>query len=193
MCIRDRYQRRVHGEFNSKLIKIDEDTQVKLQIWDTAGQESYKSIVRSFFRNSAAAFLVYNITQKDSFQNVESWLEEAREYSNSKLITILVGNQSDREDERQVNREEAEQFQKQNGINLFFETSAKDGSNVHDAFKEAAKMIFLSYMKEKMDGQTSGGSLNLKEMKGKRLDNGTAQPITKKEATSDKCLSLIHI
>eukprot|EP01015_Nassula_variabilis_P036609 TRINITY_DN948_c0_g1_i11.p2 TRINITY_DN948_c0_g1~~TRINITY_DN948_c0_g1_i11.p2 ORF type:complete len:189 (+),score=49.32 TRINITY_DN948_c0_g1_i11:66-632(+) len=187
MCIRDRYQRRVHGEFNSKLIKIDEDTQVKLQIWDTAGQESYKSIVRSFFRNSAAAFLVYNITQKDSFQNVESWLEEAREYSNSKLITILVGNQSDREDERQVNREEAEQFQKQNGINLFFETSAKDGSNVHDAFKEAAKMIFLSYMKEKMDGQTSGGSLNLKEMKGKRLDNGTAQPITKKEATSDKC------
>ena len=84
-------------EFGSKIIDLD-DKKIKLQIWDTAGQEVFKSITRSYYRGSIAAILVYDITNRQSFNNLNKWMEETKTYSNEKLTILLIGNKSDLED-----------------------------------------------------------------------------------------------
>lgn len=91
-------------------MQIDENTKIKLQIWDTAGQESFKAIVKSFYRNSSAVILVYNITDKNTFTNVSQWLSEAKENTLEDAVFVLVGTQKDREPERQVSYEEGAKF-----------------------------------------------------------------------------------
>lgn len=84
-------------EFGAKLVTINEDP-IKLQIWDTAGQETFKSITRSYYRSAAGALLVYDVTNRESFQNVHKWLEECREHGNPLMTIILIGNKVDLED-----------------------------------------------------------------------------------------------
>lgn len=127
-------------EFGARVITV-EDTQLKLQIWDTAGQESFRSITRSYYRGAAGALLVYDITRKDTFDHMLSWLEDARAHSNSDMSIILVGNKADLEHRREVARETGEAFAKQHGL-LFLETSAKDNVNVDEAFLSTAKAIY---------------------------------------------------
>jgi small GTP-binding protein len=92
-----RYEVTVGVEFGAKLVNINEDP-VKLQIWDTAGQETFKSITRSYYRSAAGALLVYDVTNRESFQNVHKWLEECREHGNPLMTIILIGNKVDLED-----------------------------------------------------------------------------------------------
>lgn len=101
---RQRHEITIGVEFGSKLMKV-KNTDLKLQIWDTAGQESFRSITRGYYRSAAAALLVYDITNVQSFKNVSKWLEEARMYGNPNLEVILVGNKSDLEAERKVSYE----------------------------------------------------------------------------------------
>merc|ERR1712063_189343 len=110
-------------EFGSRTITID-DNQIKLQIWDTAGQESFRSITRSYYRGAAGALLVYDITRRDTFNHVSRWLEEARSNGNPNMVVLLVGNKSDLDARRQVQRSEGEQFAEKHGL-IFLETSAK--------------------------------------------------------------------
>jgi len=133
-------------EFASKLVEIDSETNVNLQIWDTAGQESFRAIVRSFYRNATAVFLVYQINRKDTFKSLQGWLDEIRENSNQNIIIVLMGNQSDRVGEREVSFEEGEAFMKENRLHFFFETSALDGSKVDTAFQAASRLIFVNYI-----------------------------------------------
>jgi len=135
-------------EFASKSVEIDPETIIKLQIWDTAGQESFRSIVRSFYRSSTAAFLVYQVNKKESFESLQSWLEEIRDNASENIVIVLMGNQCDLEQQRQVTYEEGEKFMKDNDLHFFFETSAANGNNVDKAFNEAAKLIFLRYIGE---------------------------------------------
>ena len=81
-------------EFGSKVISVN-DKQVKLQIWDTAGQETFKSITRSYYRGSIGVVLVYDITNRDSFSNISKWLDETKSYANDKVVIMLVGNKTD--------------------------------------------------------------------------------------------------
>ena len=85
-------------EFGTKILTSNSGLGIKLQIWDTAGQEAFKSITRSYYRNSAGAVLMYDITNKSSFSNVAKWLEEARVNGNREMMIALVGNKSDLED-----------------------------------------------------------------------------------------------
>ncbi|CAD8084579.1 unnamed protein product [Paramecium sonneborni] len=117
-------------EFSSKTVEIDLNTKIKLQIWDTAGQESFRSIVRSFYRNVTAVFLVYNITKRDTLEKLDGWLKEAKENASPNIVTVLVGAQNDLEEQRQVSYDEGKSFIDEKGINLFFETSAKNNQNV---------------------------------------------------------------
>jgi small GTP-binding protein len=112
------------------MMQID-NRPVKLQIWDTAGQESFRAITRSYYRNTAGVLLVYDITRRETFQYLESWLDECVENSDQNLTIVLVGNKCDLEDERAISVEEGQHFADQHGL-LFIETSAKTSVNVEE-------------------------------------------------------------
>ena len=128
-------------EFGARMISIpDDNTQVKLQIWDTAGQESFRSITRSYYRGAAGALLVYDITRRESFQHLGRWLEEAKSHAHPNMVILLIGNKNDLEHRRAVSTEEGKAFADANGL-LFLETSAKTAFNVEQAFLQTAEQI----------------------------------------------------
>ena len=127
-------------EFGARTIQINEKN-IKLQIWDTAGQESFKSITRSYYRGAAGALLVYDITRRDTFTHLTRWLEEVRQNGNPDMTIMLIGNKSDLDTRRQVSTEEGERFAKEHGL-IFMETSAKTAYNVEESFLQTSTMIY---------------------------------------------------
>ncbi|KAA1469309.1 ras-domain-containing protein [Dentipellis sp. KUC8613] len=133
-------------EFGSKLITIPEENKVvKLQCWDTAGTESFRSITRSYYRGAAGCLLVYDVTSRQSFLNARTWLADVRAHADPHLTCILVGNKvdlctPDEPAKRQVTTDEAEMWAKEEGL-LFVEASAKSGENVEAAFEAACRDI----------------------------------------------------
>lgn len=126
-------------EFGARMINID-SKQIKLQIWDTAGQESFRSITRSYYRGAAGALLVYDITRRDTFSHLASWLEDARQHANPSMTIMLIGNKSDLSHKREVSTEEGERFAAEHGL-IFLETSARTDTNVDEAFINTARRI----------------------------------------------------
>ncbi|KAF4385851.1 hypothetical protein F8388_010407 [Cannabis sativa] len=117
-------------EFGARMVTID-GRPIKLQIWDTAGQESFRSITRSYYRGAAGALLVYDITRRETFNHLANWLEDARQHANPNMTIMLIGNKSDLAHRRAVSKEEGEQFAKENGL-LFLEASARTAQNVEE-------------------------------------------------------------
>ena len=111
-----------------------------MQIWDTAGQERFKNIISSYYRGAQGIILVYDITDLDSFNNLNSWLVEIEKNASKNAYKILIGNKSDLENERKVQFSQGEEFAKQYGMK-FFETSAKNSINVIEAFTAITKEI----------------------------------------------------
>ena len=114
---------------------------IKAQIWDTAGQERYRAITSAYYRGAVGALLVYDITRRETFNHLTSWLEDARQHSNSNMTIMLIGNKSDLEHRRAVTYAEGEQFARENGL-IFLETSAKTAHNVEEAFVNTSKQIY---------------------------------------------------
>uniref|UniRef100_A0A7R9VA95 Uncharacterized protein n=1 Tax=Chlamydomonas euryale TaxID=1486919 RepID=A0A7R9VA95_9CHLO len=127
-------------EFGARMISID-GKQIKLQIWDTAGQESFRSITRSYYRGAAGALLVYDITRRETFMHLASWLEDARQHANPNMTIMLIGNKSDLSHRRAVTTEEGEAFAREHGL-IFLETSARTAHNVEDAFVNTSREIY---------------------------------------------------
>lgn len=130
-------------EFGTLIVKLESQI-FKLQIWDTAGQESFKSITKIFYRGAHCVCLCYDITRMDTFLNLETWLREVKQQSEPNVVVILIGNMKDREAHREVPREQAEAFALKYKINYYVETSAKTGENVQQVFLLAAKMLYTS-------------------------------------------------
>lgn len=119
---------------------------MKLQIWDTAGQESFRSITRSYYRGAAGALLVYDITRRETFLQLEKWLDEARQNASQNMVIMLIGNKLDLEHKRAVSKEEGMEFARKNKL-IFLETSAKTAENVEKAFVETATSIYNNIKK----------------------------------------------
>ena len=140
---KNEYQLTIGVEFGAKNIEIN-NKKFRLQIWDTAGQENYRSITRAYYKNSVCAILVYDISNRESFEHISNWIEDCLAQSPKTVFMVLVGNKSDLEDYRQVTFKEGEEMAKNNNI-MFFETSAKTGENVEKIFEDSAKEINQGY------------------------------------------------
>ena len=122
---------------------------VKLQIWDTAGQERFKNITASYYRGGNGVLVVYDITERESFDNLNSWLIEIEKNANKNVYKLLIGNKCDLEDKRKVSYQEGKDFAESNGMK-FMETSAKTASKVQEAFELLTnEIIKASINKEK--------------------------------------------
>lgn len=126
-------------EFGTRIVTV-EGKPIKLHMWDTAGQEAFRSITRSYYRGASGALLVYDVTRRETFSHLESWLEDARKHANRNMTFMLIGNKSDLADRRVVSKEEGERFAKENGL-LFMETSARTAQNIEEAFIQTAAKI----------------------------------------------------
>lgn len=132
-------------DFYARMVELRPNFRVKLQLWDTAGQEKFRSITRSYYRNSVGVMLVYDISNRASFENISSWLHEAESNMGGpnpgKCVFQLVGHKSDDHSERRVDYEEGEYFAKYHRMK-FIETSAITGKNVFDAFLMMAQEVY---------------------------------------------------
>ena len=137
-------------DFKLKNIEID-SKKIKLQIWDTAGQERFKTITTSYYKGAHAILIVFDITDRDSFDHVRNWMADIDKFAKEGVLRILVGNKCDLEQNRKVRKEEAEEIAKKYGIN-YIETSAKDTINIDDLFISTAK-----YLLSKQNNATPAG------------------------------------
>ena len=139
------YSPTIGFEFMTFFIKVEE-VNIKLQIWDTCGQEVYRSLINSFYHNSSLAFLVYAINDKISFNNLESWLNEIRTTSNPDVNIFIIGNKVDLENERVIPKDVGQGFADTHDAKLFIETSAKTGFNAQNILIEAAKLLYEQHL-----------------------------------------------
>ena len=121
-------------EFSNRNI-IHEGKKIKIQVWDTAGQERYRAITGAYYKGAVGAMLIYDITKKSTFDNLERWLKELNDHANTGVVCLLIGNKSDLNYLRVVKQEEAMSYAKKKGFG-FFETSALESYNVNEAFKK---------------------------------------------------------
>ena len=158
-------------EFGSKQFSV-EGHQIKAQIWDTAGQERYKAITSAYYKGAKGAFIVYDITRKNTFETVNKWVSDITAAADKKITLILIGNKNDLEDQRQVTKEMGEEKAKELGL-AFMETSACSGENLDKAIQMMINEIYKKYQ-EDVVGETQestvqqGKDITLDKTKGKQ-------------------------
>ena len=155
----DLYRATVGFEFMSFNIRINKVI-IKLQIWDTCGQEVYKSLISGLYRNSSLAIILYSVNNKNSFQHVETWVRDLKLNSHKNVKTILVGNKCDLEKERKISFEEGENLKNKYKLDFFIETSAKRGDNAKNVFVEAAKILYKEYIVYKENSNLEEEKIN---------------------------------
>lgn len=137
----DHYQATIGIDFLSKTMYLDDKT-IRLQLWDTAGQERFRSLIPSYIRDSHVAIVVYDVTNKKSFEYIDKWVEDVKsERGEENVILCIVGNKNDLVDERQVSTDEGERKAQVLNAKIFMETSTKAGFNVKNLFKKIAKSL----------------------------------------------------
>lgn len=126
-------------EFATKIVS-HANINYKINIWDTAGQETFKSITRSYYRGTMGCLMVYDMTNRDSFNAVTTWLQDLKKYCSPQIVITLIGNKSDLDASRQISYEEGKTFADENGL-MFLETSAKTGQNIENGFINIIQQI----------------------------------------------------
>lgn len=134
----DDYQCTLQVEMKTKIIDIDLDTRVKINIWDTVGQEKFRNLTKQYYRNCQGAIIAFDLTRKDSFDGVQKWIDDLEDY-NANIPILIVGNKSDLIKEREVNNDDIEMFVKNKY--KYYDVSAKNGSNISLAFDKIRREI----------------------------------------------------
>jgi Ras-related protein Rab-11A len=144
-------------EFATKSVAAGDGKVIKAQIWDTAGQERYRAITSAYYRGAVGALLVYDITKRQSFDDVERWLSELRDHAEENIVVLLVGNKSDLKHLRAVSTQEASEFADKQGL-AAIETSALDASNVDVAFHRILSDIYNAMSKRQLRAEAERGA-----------------------------------
>ena len=178
-------------EFANKHL-IYNNTDYLIQIWDTAGQENFRSVTRAYYKASAVAMVVYDITKEETFEHIQSWLKDCKDLAPKTVLLVLVGNKTDLEDQRVISKERGENLAKENNM-MFFETSAKSGKGIEEAFQKSIEAV---------DQKIRSGYYNLSDsskhgikkiVSGNENDNGEriidkkSLSIGKKQKNDDLC------
>ena len=162
------YQPTIGIDYKSKIVVLPKTKQnVNLQFWDTAGQERYKAITRAYYKGAKGAFIVYDITRKETFDDIDKWRNELVSSCNKEVTVMLIGNKCDLEDQREITKEQGEEKAKSFGFS-FIETSALSGENLEKGFEMLIKEIYQKYKVEQKSGDfldLSGGVEDLKTTK----------------------------
>ena len=168
-------------DFKLKTLTIN-DKRIKLQIWDTAGQDRFKTVNKNYYRGAHGILLMYDITQLDSFKNLNSWLIEIEKNANKNVVKLLVGNKVDLENERKVTYQQGNEFAESNDM-LFIETSVKEDINVTKAFENLGeKLVVLA----ESESESNGGECKTKKkvdlnFKGEDIDFNIGSESNKKK------------
>ena len=136
---------------------------IKIQIWDTAGHERFRTITTSYYRGAHAIVIVYDVTERNSFEHIEKWLGEINKFAKENVLIFLVGNKIDLKEKRSVSKDEAEEIANKFKI-IYFETSAKDSINIDKLFLDST-ITYLEKYNFAKDKEFQGVSLNTKTMK----------------------------
>ncbi len=152
------YQSNINANFNSFSIFLDKFIKVNLNIWDTCGEEKFKSITKQYYRDASAVLLVYDLTNENSLKSIENWLNEIKIVTNESEI-FLVGNKNDEEKIFTINKE------KFNDVNNFYEVSAKTGNNIQKMFYNIIEILAEKSLKEKNFNKINNESLLLNKNK----------------------------
>ena len=144
-------------DFKLKNIEID-NKKIKLQIWDTAGQERFRTITTSYYKGAHAILVVYDITEKDSFDHVKNWMADIDKFGKEGVLRVLVGNKCDLEHLRKVSKEAGQELANKYGIK-FLETSAKDTINIDELFTNTAKYL----LSKQINTQSGKGQMSAKQ------------------------------
>lgn len=136
---KDDYTCTIQAEQKTKIINEDSNTSIRMDIWDTVGQEKFRSLTRQYYRDSQGAIIVFDITKKKTFDSLQTWIDDIKDYSDKDIPIIIIGNKSDLIDEREVSENNINEFL--NDKYTYFEVSAKYGNNIDLAFNKIKKLI----------------------------------------------------
>ena len=163
-CILTRYSENTFQEdhlatigldFKQKIVNLDNGKTVKVQIWDTAGQDRFKSITKNYYKGAHGIILIYDVTTRRTFDNVRSWIDTIKEEVSDKVSVILVGNKIDNNDNRKVTTKEGQEIANEYKL-PFYETSAKTGDNIDKAFNDLITRVVDVFGKYEEKGQKLG-------------------------------------
>jgi len=156
-------------EFGSKLFNINGHN-IKAQIWDTAGQEKYKAITGAYYKGSKGAFVVYDITKKDTFDSVDKWIHDLKSTGDPKMTIMIIGNKLDLEHKREVLKEQGEEKARSFGC-AFLETSAFSGDNIEKGFEMMISEIFKKYGNDSIEDDDFGTVERGEDIKLEKKEN----------------------
>ena len=176
------YKSTIGLEYFSMFVKINNKI-IKLQVWDTCGQEMYRSLISNYYRNSSLAIIVYSITDLNSFKDIDIWIKELKSMSSPDIKLMLIGNKVDLIEERKVTYNEGKNLVDQYGFHFFSETSAKTGENIEKLFIKAARLVYEDYLiyEDEYSDKSSAFS------KGQSQNTSLKINMTKKHQTHNKC------
>ena len=143
-------------DFKTKKIDLD-DRLIKMQIWDTAGHEKIRTITTSYYKSAHAIIILYDITQKTSFDHIKNWITEIDKFGKQGVLKVIVGNKLDLENNRKIKKEDAENLALKYGVKLW-EVSAKDNTNIEEMFQDTIKSLLER--NSKIINDIPGSSMN---------------------------------
>ena len=176
---RHQHELTIGVEFGGKTIEV-KNKNIKIQIWDTAGQEAFQAITRTYYKGAIGALLVYDITKHDTFDHINKWINEVKNNGSKDIVCMLIGNKKDLEEERQVRYEEGKELADKNKM-LFLETSAKTAENVQECFYLSAEKILEQISKTGIDPTLPAKNVKIS------IDEDAEEEETKKKKKKNSC------